>query len=225
MANLSIGREIGVPTRRIARADDLIYTWNDYVLPKLFKKLMMTEFKMSDLGLMHYFMGIEVKQYSGGIFISQKKYVQDILWRFGMTNCNSVTTPTETWLKLENDSIGKRIDNSFYKQIVGSSMYLTATRPDIMYSKGGESDLIGFTDSDYAGDKDDRKSTSGYVFMLCSSVISWGFKKQPMVTLSTTKAEFVAAAVCATQAIWLKNILSELCLLPQKPTLIYCDNG
>ncbi|XP_049392916.1 secreted RxLR effector protein 161-like [Solanum stenotomum] len=94
----------------------------------------------------------------------------------------------------------------------------------ILYKKGGKSYLIGFTDSDFPGDKDDRKITSGYVFMLGSGAISWCSKKQPIVTLSTTKAQFVAVTMCASQGIWLKNILAELCLLPQKPTLIYCDN-
>ncbi|XP_020218798.1 uncharacterized protein LOC109802019 [Cajanus cajan] len=134
-----------------------------------------------------------------------------------------------------------------YKQIVGSLMYLTATRPDIMYSvslisrymenpteiyllaakrilrylqgtrefglfykKGEKSNLLGFTDSDYVGDQDDRKSTSGFLFMLGTSVVSWFSKKQPFVTLSSTEAEFVAATACACQGIWLRRILEEL---------------
>ncbi|XP_015060357.1 uncharacterized protein LOC107006272 [Solanum pennellii] len=93
----------------------------------------MIEFEMLDLGMMYYFLGIEVKQYFGGIFTSEKKYVQEILMRFGMTNCKSVTIQAETGLKFEKDSTGKRIDNTFYKKIMGSLMYLTATRPDIIY--------------------------------------------------------------------------------------------
>lgn len=92
----------------------------------------------------------------------------------------------------------------------------------ILYRLGGKSYLIGFTDSEFAGDKDDRKNTYGYVFMFGSGAISWCSKKQSIVMLSTTKVEFMV--VCATQAIWWKNILVELCLLPQKTTLIYCDN-
>ncbi|XP_049349070.1 uncharacterized protein LOC125813644 [Solanum verrucosum] len=95
----------------------------------------------------------------------------------------------------------------------------------ILYKKEGKSELIGFTDSDFAGDKEDKKSTLGYVFMLGSRVVSWCSKKQPIVTLSTTEAEFVAATVCATQAIWLKKILAELHVRQQEPILIYCDNG
>ncbi|CAJ2666963.1 unnamed protein product [Trifolium pratense] len=70
--------------------------------------------------------------------------------------------------------------------------------------------LVGWSDSDYAGDLDDRKSTAGYVYMLGSSAVSWSSKKQAIVTLSTTEAEFVAAASCACQGIWLRRILEEL---------------
>jgi len=95
----------------------------------------------------------------------------------------------------------------------------------ILYKKEGKSELIGFIDSDFARDKEDKKITSSYVFMLGSGAVSWCSKKQPIVTLSTTEVEFVAATVCATQAIWLKKILVELHVRQQKPILIYCNNG
>ncbi|XP_075664017.1 secreted RxLR effector protein 161-like [Castanea sativa] len=179
-----------------------------------------------------------------------------------MKDCNPVNTPSEFGMKLSKDDGGKKVDNTLYKQIVGSLMYLTATRLDIMYvvsvfskyiecpteihllpakrilrylqgtkefglflKKGEKSDLFGFTDSDYAGDSDDRKSTFGYVFMLGTGAVSWSSKKQPIVTLSTTEAEFVAAIACACQAIWLKKILEELKFKEDGPTLIYCDNS
>ena len=94
---------------------------------------MTTEFDMSDLGLMHYSLGIEVKQSSIEIFTSQKKYIQETLQSFGMQSCNSVTTPTELGLKLEKNLIGKKIDNTLFKQLVGCLMYLTVTRTNIMY--------------------------------------------------------------------------------------------
>eukprot|EP00268_Persea_americana_P008044 TRINITY_DN13089_c0_g1_i1.p1 TRINITY_DN13089_c0_g1~~TRINITY_DN13089_c0_g1_i1.p1 ORF type:complete len:530 (+),score=94.20 TRINITY_DN13089_c0_g1_i1:90-1592(+) len=245
--------------------DDLIYTGNDKAMIDAFKQSMMNEFDMSDLGLMHYFLGIEVAQTAAGVFISQKKYAQMILDIFEMKNCNSVATPTEYGLKLLKNPGGKKIDSTFYKQIVGSLMYLTATRPDIMhavslisrytesptefhllaakrilrylkgtidfgiwYKKGGKSappSLIGFTDSDYAGDLDDRKSTSGYVFMIGAGAVSWSSKKQQIVTLSTTEAEFVAAISCACQAIWLKRMLEELHCCQEGSIPVFCDNS
>jgi hypothetical protein len=104
--------------------------------------------------------------------------------------------------------------------------YLQGTQNfGIYYTKGEKSDLIGFTDSDYAGDQDDRKSTSGYVFMLGNGAVSWSSKKQPIVTLSTTEAEFVAATTCACQAIWLRKILEELQFKQIGCTTIFCDNS
>ncbi|KAH9735189.1 hypothetical protein KPL71_017659 [Citrus sinensis] len=242
--------------------DDLIYTGNDRVMFEKFKKSIMLEFDMTDLGLLHYFLGLEVIQSDAGNFICQKKYVEEILERFQMKNCNSVTTPIEKGLKLVKDPAGRIVDSTLYKQIVGSLMYLTATRPDIMhavssisrymerpkedhllavkrilrylrgtaefglfYKKGKKSYLYGFADSDYAGDLDDRRSTSGYVFMFGSAAISWSSKKQPIVTLSTTEAEFVAAASCACQALWLRNILHELQFKQPESTQIFCDNS
>ncbi|GLU00271.1 hypothetical protein SLE2022_176500 [Rubroshorea leprosula] len=217
---------------------------------------------MTDLGLLHYFLGLEVVQLDSGIFVCQKKYVQEVLDRFQKKNCNSITTPVDKGVKLVKDPGGKSVDSKLYKQIVGSLMYLTATRPDIMhgvslisrymehpkelhlqtakrilrylcgtadfglfYKKGDQTDFAGFTDSDYAGDLDDRKSTSGFVFMLGSRAISWSSKKQPIVTLSTTEAEYVAATSCACQAIWLRRIMEELELNQHEATSIYCDNS
>jgi hypothetical protein len=64
----------------------------------------------------------------------------------------------------------------------------------LVYDRNSSNELVGWSDSDYAGDADDRKSTSGYVFMIGERTISWSSKKQPIVTLSTTEAEFIAAA-------------------------------
>ena len=114
--------------------DDLIYIGSNIAMLESFKKSMMAEFEMSDLGMMHYFLGIEVLQSSTGILISQKKYVGEILDRFQMKDCNPVSTPFEFGLKLNKDNGGKKVNSTLYKQIVGSLMYLTATRPDIMHA-------------------------------------------------------------------------------------------
>ena len=94
----------------------------------------------------------------------------------------------------------------------------------LFYKMGENSDLIGFTDSNNAGDQDDRRSTSCYVFILGSGAVLWSSKKQSIVTLSTIEAEFVAASSCTCQAIWLKRILEELYFKRQEPTAIFCDN-
>nr|GEW66023.1 putative RNA-directed DNA polymerase [Tanacetum cinerariifolium] len=157
--------------------DDLIYTGNDKEMFEVFKKSMMTEFDMTDWGKMRYFLGIEVEQRTYGIFIGQRKYAQEMLRKFNMDQCNAMHNPIVSSVKLTKDDEGTEVDGTIYRQMVGSLM------------KGGNKELIGFTDSDYAGDLDDRKSTSGYVFLMSSGAVSWCSTKQPVVTLSTTEAE------------------------------------
>ncbi|XP_058003918.1 uncharacterized protein LOC131180591 [Hevea brasiliensis] len=77
-----------------------------------FKKSMMVEFNMTDIGMMHYILGLEVAQSASGIFISQKKYAQEILNRFQMKNCNSVSSPTEVGLKLIKEPGYRRVDRT-----------------------------------------------------------------------------------------------------------------
>ena len=95
----------------------------------------------------------------------------------------------------------------------------------ILYKRGEEVRLTGWSDSDYAGDIDDGKSTSGYVFMIGDSAVAWSSKKQPIVNLSTTEAEYVAAVSCSCQGIWLRRILHHLNEDHKEVTTIYCDNS
>lgn len=95
----------------------------------------------------------------------------------------------------------------------------------LFYKKNEKSNLYGFTDSDYTGVLDDRRSTSRYLFMMASAIVSWLSKKQPIVMLPTIKAKLVAAIACACQAIWLKKILEELHFKQEEAIVIYCDNN
>jgi hypothetical protein len=113
--------------------DDLIFTGNSESLFVKFKNSMKLEFDMTDLGKMKYFLGVEVLQNSDGIYISQKKYAKDVLERFGMEKSNSVKNPIVPDVKLMKDEEGAKVNATVYKQLVGSLMYLTATRPDLMY--------------------------------------------------------------------------------------------
>jgi hypothetical protein len=99
------------------------------------------------------------------------------------------------------------------------------TNYGVFYKNEEDEELTAYTDSDYAGDLEDKKSTSGYVFKMGSGVVSWSSRKQPVVTLSTTEAEFIAAASCACQAVWLRRILEKLRHIQSKSTIVYCDNN
>ncbi|PNX81919.1 copia-type polyprotein [Trifolium pratense] len=160
---------------------------------------MKSKFAMTDLGKMRYFLGVEIKQCDSG-----------------MENCNKVCSTIVSDNRLMKDENGKTVYATVYRQLIGSLMYLFATRPDLAFS--------GWTDSDYAGDIDDRKSTSGYVYMYGNGVVSWLYKKQAIVTLSTTEVEYVVAASCACQSVWLRRILEQLKQTQMTGTTIFCDN-
>ncbi|KAG7553691.1 GAG-pre-integrase domain [Arabidopsis suecica] len=242
--------------------DDLIYTGNDESLLQRFKSSMKKEFDMTDLGKMKYFLGVEVIQDADGIFIHQKKYAGEILERFNLLNANEVKNPIVPGVRLSKSGDGNKVDPTTYKQLIGSLMYITSTRPDLMYvvcllsrymadpyeqhmqaakralrylkgtlgfgvfyKRKEVGELMVYTDSDYAGDIDDRRSTSGYAFLLSGGAVAWASKKQPVVTLSTTEAEFVAAAYCACQCVWMRRILEEFGLAQSGSTTIMCDNS
>ena len=93
----------------------------------------------------------------------------------------------------------------------------------IFYKKGENTKIVAYTDNDFAGDIENRKNTSGFVFSLGAGAVSWSSKKQPMVTLSTTEAEYIAVASCACQCIWIKRILETFGFKEQKNILVLCD--
>ncbi|KAK4395665.1 Retrovirus-related Pol polyprotein from transposon RE2 [Sesamum angolense] len=114
--------------------DDLIYTRNNEKMIQDFKEDMMKTFEMSDLGLMHFFLGIEINQEKEGIFICQRKYKETLLKKFKMESCKTITTPLVTGEKYQKEDGSQKVDGSMYRSLIGSLLYLTATRPDIMFA-------------------------------------------------------------------------------------------
>jgi hypothetical protein len=94
----------------------------------------------------------------------------------------------------------------------------------IKYDSTTFTNLVGYCDSDWAGCTEDRRSTSGQIFLLGTSVISWSSKKQATVALSSAEAEYIALNSAACQAVWLRKILEDVGQMQQQPTPIYCDN-
>jgi hypothetical protein len=94
----------------------------------------------------------------------------------------------------------------------------------LWYTKSDSNQLSGYTDNDFAGSLDDRKSTSQHVFQLGTNLISWTSKKQPIVSISSAEAEYVVATSASCQAVWLRRILKEMSHTENDPTPIFCDN-
>ena len=99
-----------------------------------FKEKMMSKFEMTDLGLLHYFLGMEIIQDQYGIFLCQEKYAKDLLKRFHMSNCNPASTPMNTNERLVLDDGVEKADEKEFRSIVGGLIYLTHSRPDIMFA-------------------------------------------------------------------------------------------
>ncbi|GJY11554.1 putative ribonuclease H-like domain-containing protein [Tanacetum coccineum] len=200
--------------------DDIIFRSTKKSLCTEFEKMMHKKIHMSSMGELIFFLGLQVKQKKDGIFISQDKYVTKILKKFGFTNVKTASTPMKTQTLLLKDKDGEEVDVHLYRSMIGSLMYLTSSRPDIMYLKGQPKlglwypkdspfDLVAYTDSDYAGASLDRKSTTGGCQFLRSRLISWQCKKQTVVANSTTEAEYVAASSCCGQVLWIQNQLLD----------------
>lgn len=112
--------------------DDLLVTGSSAYQIEDFKQEMMKVFEMTDLGLMSYFLGMEIKQDRGEVFICQKKYAKEILKKFCMEDCNEMSTPMNQKEKLSKEDGTQKVDESYFRSLVGCLMYLTATKPDIL---------------------------------------------------------------------------------------------
>ncbi|GAB2289900.1 hypothetical protein Dimus_038074 [Dionaea muscipula] len=256
--------------------DDLIITGSSVVLIEEFKSKLIHEFDMTDLGLLNYYLGIQVVQSSTGIFISQQSYIKKLLELYGMEHCKAVSTRMAVGTKLSRVGNGEFVDSSVYRSMVGSLRYVTCTRPDVLYSVGvvcrfmekpredhlaafkrifrylkgtlnyglwysssstssavssssptpvaTETTLIGYSDSDWGGDADCKRSTTGFLFCYGGIAFTWVSKLQPIVTLSYSESEYVAAASSVIHCLWLRQLLRELEMEHLQPTVVRVDN-
>nr|GEZ74575.1 putative ribonuclease H-like domain-containing protein [Tanacetum cinerariifolium] len=159
---------------------------------------------MSAMGELNYFLGLQVLQKKDGIFLSQDKYVGDILKKFGYSDVRSANTPMDKENPWGKDETRKDVDLHLYRSMIGSLIYLKGhPKLGIWYPKESPFDLVAYSDSDYGGATQDRKSTTGGCQFLGRRLISWQCKKQTIMATSTTKVEYVAAASGRGQVLWI----------------------
>ena len=178
--------------------------------------------------------------------MSQGKYIKDMLKKFGMDDAKAICTPMGTSGSLDSDASGNMVDQKMYQSMIGSLLYVTTSRPDLIFSvcmcarfqaspreshlkatkrilrylkhtqtvglwyrKGAKFELVGYSNSDYAGCKVERKSTSDTCQLLGRSLVSWSSKKQNGVVLSTAEAEYISVSSYCAQILWMKATLND----------------
>ncbi|XP_026449789.1 uncharacterized protein LOC113349954 [Papaver somniferum] len=163
-------------------------------------------FQMKDLGHLRYFLGIEVDRSSEGYFISQVKYASEILNRAGLTDRKAPRT-------------------THFVAVLRILRYIKGTLyQGLQFSSKSELRLHAYTESDWAGDITDRRSTSGYCMFLGNSLISWRSKKQSVVSRSSVEAEYRAMTHTTSEIVWLRWLLGDMGIHLTESTPLYCDN-
>ncbi|KAM1070145.1 hypothetical protein TB1_002021 [Malus domestica] len=240
--------------------DDIIITGSSTHLIQQVIHSLTAEFDIKDLGVLHYFLGIQVTKTAQGLFLSQSKYITDLLQKVEMMESKACDTPCLPNNRLLKDDGTPYNNPTVYRSIVGALQYLTFTRPDIAFSvhqvcqfmqspmvshftavkrilrylKGtlsvgmaytrGDLTLKAFSDADWAGDPNDRRSTTGLVIFLGNNPISWSSKKQNTVSRSSTEAEYRAMSTTSAELDWIQQVLDFMHIKSAPTPVLFCDN-
>ncbi|GJS41073.1 putative ribonuclease H-like domain-containing protein [Tanacetum coccineum] len=215
--------------------DDIIFgstkkSWCDE-----FEALMRSKFQMSSMGELTFFLGLQVKQKADGIFISQDKYVAEILKKFDFANVKTASTPIETQKPLVKDEEASDVDVHLYRSMIGSLMYLTASRPDIMFAVCACFKFQVTPKSSHLSDvkrifrylKGKPKLALWYPRVSSFDLESYSDSDYDGVNLdrksATGEAEYVATASCCGQVLWIQNQMLDYGFNFMN-TKIYIDN-
>jgi hypothetical protein len=260
----------------VVYVDDLLLAASSRAYMDKIKALLTASFKMRDLGAASFLLGLEIQRdrKKRTISLSQTKYIDAILKRCGMTDCNPAKTPMATAPRLsaedpvDNTTLLQQTINGetvSYPMVVGSIQYVVqGTRPDLAYLAGvlgrysadpkachwdaakrglrylkytrdlvltfdgsdisGDMDFYGFSDSDWSGDIDTSRSTSGYAFISSRGALGWSSKRQAMVAQSSTESEYIGLSNAGMHLAWLRTFFAEVGHEQRGPTELFCDN-
>ncbi|KAK8925796.1 hypothetical protein KSP39_PZI018370 [Platanthera zijinensis] len=221
-------------------ADDILITGDDITGIQHIKKQLNSTFQTKDLDNLQYFLGLEVARRPDGLVLTQRKYCMDLLHDAGYSGCKPVDTPMDANHKLSahsSDSDKLLTNPEYYRRLVGKLIDLTVTRPDISFAVGviapGQGlvykpstslSLVAYSDDDYAGSIDDRRSTTGFCTYFGGHLITWRSKKQNVVARSSAEAEYRAIAAVVSELTWLESLLRDLGVRLSSPATLFCDS-
>ncbi|GKB69513.1 ribonuclease H-like domain-containing protein [Tanacetum coccineum] len=201
--------------------DDIVLTASFETLLQRIIATLHQEFSMTDLGSLNYFLGIYVTRNSSEMFLSQRKYVIEILERAHMIYCNSSQTPIDTASKLGDDGDLEPHFSALkwiLRYVQGSLVY------GLHLFSSSPTSLVAYSDADWAGCPTTQRSTSGYCVFLGNNLLSWSSKRQPVLSRSSAEAEYRGVTNAVAETCWLRNLLCEMHTPFSSATLVYCDN-
>eukprot|EP00253_Pinus_taeda_P002769 PITA_02769 len=184
----------------VVYVDDIIFGSNEEAMSRNFSSIMQQEFEMSLLGELTYFLGLQVQQRKDGILLSQTKYLKQILKMYGMEDSKPVCTPMVTGCSLSSNDESAVVHQTTYRSMIGSLLYLTGNRLDIMHAVG----IVGIFQ---ANPKESHLQVVKMIFKYLQA-----------------KAEYVVATSCCTQLLWMMQTLQDIQITYTPPISILCDN-
>ncbi|GJR71911.1 retrovirus-related pol polyprotein from transposon TNT 1-94 [Tanacetum coccineum] len=186
--------------------DNIIFAASTPELCDLFAKIMCSKFKMSMMGKISFFLGLQIFQNPRGIFINQSKYALESLKKYGFDSCDPVDTLMVEKSKLDEDKKGKQLihhiivarpTEKHLHAVKRIFRYLKGTvNQGLWYPKDSSIALTTFADADHAGCQDTRRSTSGSMQFLGDRLVSWSSKRKKSAEISSMKAEYIAMSGC-----------------------------
>ncbi|PNX95813.1 retrovirus-related Pol polyprotein from transposon TNT 1-94 [Trifolium pratense] len=248
-------------TSLLVYVDDIVLAGNCLAEIQVTKSKLHEAFGIKDIGVLKFFLGLEVAHSEQGITLCQRKYCLDLLNETGNLGCKPSSIPMDPSHRPHHDDSTPHENITEYRALVGKLLYLTSTRPDIAfpvqqlsqfldaptslhfkaahkvlrYLKGNPGtglffprnsslQLSGFSDADWGGCPDSRRSITGYCFFIGQSLVCWKSKKQLTVSKSSSEAEYRALASTTCELQWLTYLLRDLQIHTDKLSTLYCDS-
>eukprot|EP00253_Pinus_taeda_P023120 PITA_23120 len=215
-----IGEE---PLILVLYVDHLIITGAERLIEHC-KRYLEAEFEMKYIGLMHYFLGLEVWQEEGHFFLGKGKYIVDILGRLHMDDCKPMSTLMITNCKKLHASNSRLVDPTLYRKVIGSLMYLVNTRPNICFAVNTMSQFM-------CKPRKVHWVAAKQILRYLHGTVDYGLDyrwedgvRLESVALSSVEAEYMASSLASCEAIWLRKMLFGLFVQRLRPSVIYCDN-